>query len=155
DYFRQRLGLDDCDAHQLGSPFQFREQVELYLFRRMPDPSADPTGFERESLEKIKEYVTRSGGRAFVLFTSNQARTRGAAELRPGSAGQGMLLLSRGDGVPRHQMLERFRKAGNAVLFGVESFWQGVDVPGDALGNVIITRLPFAAPDRPVIEARV
>src|SRR5208283_1243811 len=64
-------------------------------------------------------------------------------------------LLSQGDGMPRNRMLEMFRSAGNAVLLGVDSFWQGVDVPGDALSNVIITRLPFAVPDRPIIEARV
>jgi ATP-dependent DNA helicase DinG len=154
DYFRQRLGLDDCDTHQLGSPFNYSQQVELHLFRRMPDPAADPPGFERESLARIKEYVERSRGRAFVLFTSYQAMQRAATGLRPWFAIQAMPLLCQSDGLPRHQMLENFRRAGNAVLFGVDSFWQGVDVPGDALSNVIITRLPFAAPDRPIIEAR-
>jgi ATP-dependent DNA helicase DinG len=155
DYFQQRLGLEACDTRQLGSPFDYREQVQLHLFRGLPDPSADPAAFERASLEKIKEYVERSRGRAFVLFTSNQTMQRAATQLRPWFAEHNMPLLSQSDGLPRHQMLERFRQAGNAVLFGVDSFWQGVDVPGDALSNVIITRLPFAAPDRPVIEARV
>jgi ATP-dependent DNA helicase DinG len=155
DYFRQRLGMEECDTHQLGSPFDYSKQVELHLFRRMPDPTTDPGGFERESLVCIKEYVQRSGGRAFVLFTSYQTMQRAATQLREWFAQQNMPLLCQSDGLPRHQMLDRFRQAGNAVLFGVDSFWQGVDVPGDALGNVIITRLPFAAPDRPVIEARV
>jgi ATP-dependent DNA helicase DinG len=155
DYFRQRLGMEKCDTHQLGSPFDYSKQVELHVFRRMPDPTVDPAAFERESLVRIKEYVERSGGRAFVLFTSYQAMQRAAAELRGWCASRGMPLLCQSDGLPRHQMLDRFRKAGNAVLLGVDSFWQGVDVPGDALGNVIITRLPFAVPDRPVIEARV
>jgi ATP-dependent DNA helicase DinG len=152
-YFQQRLGLQDCDTKQLGSPFNYREQAELHLFRRMPDPS-DSTAFERESLVKIKEYVQRSGGRAFVLFTSNQTMQRAANQLRSWFVQQQLPLLAQSDGLPRHQMLERFREAGNAVLFGVDSFWQGVDVPGDALRNVIITRLPFSVPDRPLIEAR-
>jgi ATP-dependent DNA helicase DinG len=155
DYFQQRLGLEDCTTLQLGSPFNFREQAELRLFRRMPDPTADAAAFERESLAKIQEYTARSGGRAFVLFTSHVALRRAADQLRSWFAARGMPLLAQSDGLPRHQMLERFRAAGNAVLFGVDSFWQGVDVPGDALGNVIITRLPFAVPDRPLIEARI
>jgi ATP-dependent DNA helicase DinG len=154
EYFQQRLGLQDCRTDQLGSPFNYREQAELHLFRNMPDPSASAAEFERESLVKIKEYVQRSGGRAFVLFTSHQTMQRAANQLRSWFTQQKMPLLSQSDGLPRHQMLERFRRAGNAVLFGVDSFWQGVDVPGDALGNVIITRLPFSVPDRPLIEAR-
>jgi ATP-dependent DNA helicase DinG len=155
DYFQQRLGLQECRTEQLGSPFHYREQAELHLFRRMPDPSGAPAEFERESLAKIKEYVLRSGGRAFVLFTSHQTMQRAANGLRTFFAQHKMPLLSQSDGLPRHQMLERFRQAGNAVLFGVDSFWQGVDVPGDALGNVVITRLPFSVPDRPLIEARI
>ena len=155
EYFRQRLGLTEGDTCQLGSPFNYREQAELHLFRRMPDPTADAPGFERASLERIKEYTLRSRGRAFVLFTSYQTMQRAATQLRPWFATQGMPLLCQGDGRPRHQMLDQFRQAGNAVLFGVDSFWQGVDVPGDALSNVIITRLPFSVPDRPIIEARV
>jgi ATP-dependent DNA helicase DinG len=155
EYHRQRLGLDDCAVSQLGSPFDYREQAELHLFRQMPDPATDSAAFERACLEKIKEYTAKTGGRAFVLFTSNLTMQRAATMLRTWFADMGLPLLCQSDGIPRHQMLERFRESGNAVLFGVDSFWQGVDVPGDALGNVIITRLPFAVPDRPVIEARV
>ena len=153
-HVQSRLGLDGCDALQLGSPFNFREQVELHLFRSMPDPSADPARYEEAVLAKIPEYVQRSKGRAFVLFTSYQMMQKATARLRPWCSRQGYPLLSQSDGLPRSQMLERFREAGNAVLFGVDSFWQGVDVPGDALSNVIITKLPFAVPDRPVLAAR-
>jgi ATP-dependent DNA helicase DinG len=150
-----RLGLDGCAALQLGSPFNFREQVELHLFRAsMPDPSADPARYEEAVLARIPEYVERTRGRAFVLFTSYQMMQKAADRLRGWCAGRGYPLLSQGDGLPRSQMLERFRAAGNAVLFGVDSFWQGVDVPGEALSNVIITKLPFAVPDRPVLAAR-
>jgi ATP-dependent DNA helicase DinG len=155
DHFRQRLGLSDCAALQLGSPFDYRRQVELHLFRRMPDPAAEPASFEEACLAKIEEYVRKTEGRAFVLFTSYQTMQRATARLGPKLAELGLPFLSQGEGVPRNRMLERFREAGNAVLFGVDSFWQGVDVPGRALSNVIITRLPFAVPDRPIIEARL
>jgi ATP-dependent DNA helicase DinG len=155
DYFRHRLGLSEGSAVQLGSPFNYHEQVELHLFRRMPDPGALPDAFEEAALLKIQEYVARTRGRAFVLFTSYQVMQRAAARLGPWLVDQGLPLLCQSDGLPRTQMLERFRAAGNAVLFGVDSFWQGVDVRGEALSNVIITRLPFAVPDRPVVEARM
>jgi ATP-dependent DNA helicase DinG len=154
DHFRQRLGLDEGDTLQLGSPFNFREQAELHLFRKMPDPSAAGDAFEEAVLEKVRQYVERSGGRAFVLFTSHQALQRAAAKLRPWLKEKGYPLIAQSDGLPRTQMVEQFRRAGNAVLFGVDSFWQGVDVQGEALSNVIITRLPFAVPDRPLVEAR-
>jgi ATP-dependent DNA helicase DinG len=153
-HFQQRLGMDDCTTLQLGSPFNYREQAELHLFRKMPDPAADPPAFEEACLAKIQEYVERSRGRAFVLFTSYQTMQRAAARLGPVFARQGLPLLSQSDGLPRSQMIDKFRAAGNAVLFGVDSFWQGVDVPGEALSNVIITKLPFAVPDRPVLAAR-
>jgi ATP-dependent DNA helicase DinG len=154
-HFQQRLGLDDCDTLQLGSPFNYQEQVELHLFRRMPDPAAQPAEFEAACIEKIQEYVERSQGRAFVLFTSYQAMEKATQRLRTWFEQRGWQLFSQSDGMQRSQMLQRFRAAGNAVLFGVDSFWQGVDVQGAALSNVIITRLPFAVPDRPIIEARI
>jgi ATP-dependent DNA helicase DinG len=153
-HLQHRLGLTDCETLQLGSPFNFRQQAELHVFRRMPDPTALPEKFEETALEKIEEYVQRTNGRAFVLFTSYSMMRKATERLRDAFARQGLPLLSQSDGLPRTQMLERFRAAGNAVLFGVDSFWQGVDVPGDALSNVIITRLPFAVPDRPLTAAR-
>ena len=153
-HFQDRLGLKDCATLQLGSPFDYATQVDLHLFRQMPDPSTQPDAYEEAVLEKIPEYLDLSKGRAFVLFTSNAFLQRATTRLRGWCAGKGYPLLSQTDGMPRNQMIERFRTAGNAVLLGVDSFWQGVDVPGDALSNVIITRLPFAVPDRPVLAAR-
>ncbi len=153
-HFQQRLGLEGCETLQLGSPFNYREQVELHLCRNMPDPSANPAGYEEAVFQRIPEYLARSGGRAFVLFTSYQMMQKAAARLKAWCAEQGYPLLAQSDGLSRSQMVERFRTAGNAVLFGVDSFWQGVDVPGDALSNVIITKLPFSVPDRPVLAAR-
>jgi ATP-dependent DNA helicase DinG len=153
-HFQQRLGLESCETLQLGSPFNFREQAELHLFRTMPDPATQGDAFEEAALGKMQEYVQRSRGRAFVLFTSYQSMQKATARLRPWCSRLGMPLYSQCDGLPRSQMLEQFRRSGNGVLFGVDSFWQGVDVQGEALSNVIITRLPFAAPDRPIVEAR-
>jgi ATP-dependent DNA helicase DinG len=155
DHFQGRLGLEECQTLQLGSPFNYREQVELHLFRKMPDPSAVPETYEGAVLAKIPEYVERTRGRAFVLFTNYQMMQRAASRLGDWFTRQGLPLLCQGDGLPRTQMLDRFRAAGNAVLFGVDSFWQGVDVQGEALSNVILTKLPFAVPDRPLIEARL
>jgi ATP-dependent DNA helicase DinG len=154
EHFQKRLGLDGCNTLQLGSPFDYRAQAELHLFRQMPDPKALPDAYEDAVLAKVQEYVQRTRGRAFVLFTSNQMMNRTADRLRSWLAAEGLPLLSQGDGLPRNQLLERFREAGNAVLFGVDSFWHGVDVQGEALSNVIITKLPFVVPDRPLVEAR-
>jgi ATP-dependent DNA helicase DinG len=153
-HFQDRLGLQGCATLLLGSPFDYRTQAELHLFRTLPDPSSDPNGYEEAVLGKVPEYLERTGGRAFVLFTSYQMLQKATARLRSWCEGRGYPLFSQSDGLPRSQMVERFRAAGNGVLFGVDSFWQGVDVPGDALSNVIITKLPFAVPDRPVLAAR-
>jgi ATP-dependent DNA helicase DinG len=141
-------------AVQLGSPFDYRRQAELHLFRQMPDPTADARAFEEACCTKIQEYVLRTHGRAFVLFTSNQTMERTANYLRDWFADRGLALISQSDGTPANRMLETFRATDNAVLFGVDSFWQGVDVQGEALLNVIITKLPFVPPDRPLVEAR-
>jgi ATP-dependent DNA helicase DinG len=152
-HFQQRLGFTGR-TQQLGSPFNFREQAELHLFRRMPDPAAKGGSFEEACLAKIQEYVTRTHGRAFVLFTSIQTMQNAAERLRGWFKDQSLELYCQSDGLPANQMLERFRQSRGAVVFGVDSFWQGVDVQGEALSNVIITKLPFAPPDRPLVEAR-
>jgi ATP-dependent DNA helicase DinG len=155
EHLQRRIGLTDCATLQLGSPFNYQNQAELHLFRHMPEPKQNSQEFEEASLKKISEFVGRSQGRAFVLFTSYSAMKRAAARLDPDFRRQGLVLISQSDGIPRTQMIERFRSTPNAVLFGVDSFWQGVDVPGEALSNVIITKLPFAVPDRPIIQARM
>lgn len=154
-FVQQRLGIDDAAHSLLGSPFNYHEQAELHLFRQMPDPSADPIGYDNAVIERIPEYVRRTQGRAFVLFTSYSAMQKAAGRLRDRFSDDGLTLMTQADGLPRSQLLSKFRSTKAAVLFGVDSFWQGVDVPGDALCNVIITKLPFTAPDRPVLAARM
>jgi ATP-dependent DNA helicase DinG len=154
-HFQDRLGLKEPTTLLLGSPFNYRQQAELHLFRSMPDPSTDAAGYEEAVLAKLPECIDRTKGSAFILFTSYAFMLKAATRLKPWCAQRGYPLFSQSDGLPRNQMIERFRAAGNAILLGVDSFWQGVDVPGEALSNVIITKLPFAVPDRPVIAARV
>ena len=103
----------------------------------------------------IRRYVDRTEGRAFVLFTSYSMMKRAAAALTGWLIDHNLALYCQADGMPRSRMLEQFKENPRSVLFGTDSFWQGVDVPGDALQNVIITRLPFSVPDRPLIEARL
>ncbi len=153
--FQKRLGLDDAVTRLLGSPFDFPKQAELHLFRNMPDPSAMSAKYEDEVLKRIPEYVAKTNGRAFVLFTSYGFLNRAAAQVGPWFAKNGYTLLVQGSGLPTPKLLDQFREAKKAVLFGVDSFWQGVDVRGEALSNVIITKLPFAVPDRPLTEARL
>jgi ATP-dependent DNA helicase DinG len=155
DFFQSRVGLTQTDALVLGSPFDYAKQARIVLPKGMPDPAAQTKEFEERSIEMIRRYVGESDGRAFVLFTSYEMMKRAAASLTPWLAEQNLMLYSQADGMPRSQMLEEFKKNPRSVLFGVDSFWQGVDVPGDALVNVIIPRLPFSVPDRPLLEARL
>lgn len=155
DYFRARVGLTQGDTLQLGSPFNYREQAKLITHRDMPDPTQDKTAFERKSLEWIQHYVSQTDGRAFVLFTSYETLRRAATGLTPWLAKWNLKLLSQADGSPRTKMVEDFIANPRSVLLGTDSFWQGVDVPGDALQMVIITKLPFSVPDRPLLEARL
>jgi len=152
-YVRERLGLAEADGLRVGSPFDYERQVRLYLEADMPGPT-DPGYFEA-AMEAIRRYLELSEGRAFVLFTSYDMLRRAAAALRSYIEERRWRLLVQGEGLPRGKMLEIFRKERRAVLFGADTFWQGVDVPGEALSNVIITRLPFAVPDRPLVQARI
>lgn len=154
-HLQQRLGLEDCDTQSVGSPFDFERQAELYLFTDLPDPSQDSEGFEQVVIQRLPSYLGKTQGRAFVLFTSFKFLRKAAGALRSTLEADGYTLICQGDHLPRSQMLQLFRNSPKAVLFGVDSFWQGVDVQGEALANVIITRLPFAVPDRPIIEARI
>jgi len=153
-YLKSRLNLQKAESVRLGSPFQYRDQMRVYVERSMPDPAATEE-FTRAACEAVRKYVVLSEGRAFVLFTSYEMLRRCAEELADFLALQNMPLLVQGGGLPRSTMLERFRTIPRSVLFGTDTFWTGVDVPGDALSNVIIVKLPFAAPNHPVIEARM
>ena len=149
DYIRQRLGIDRADEVRLASEFDFAEQALLYLPPRMPDPRSPD--FAMAAGRQVIEILKRSRGRAFVLFTSY-------ATLRSVQAIAEMALdypiLVQGT-APRTQLIRQFRATPHSVLFATSSFWQGVDVVGDALSCVIIDKLPFASPADPITAARI
>ena len=155
DFFQQRVGLTQCERLQLGSPFDYREQAELVTVRDMPDPSAQRDAFERAAIEAIKQLTRDSDGHAFVLLTSYEMMRRVASAIAPWLRSHNLNLISQSDGTPRTRMLELFKENPRSVLLGADSFWQGVDVPGDALELVIIAKLPFSVPDKPLLEARL
>ena len=154
-FFRSRVGLVEASERQLGSPFDFRRQARLILVKGMPDPTTAAPAFAAQCSQMIRRYVSLTEGRAFVLFTSYSFMRQIAAELAGWFTCQDLTLFSQADGLPRTAMLDRFKQNPRSVLFGTDSFWHGVDVPGDALQNVIITRLPFSVPDQPLLQARL
>ena len=130
-------------------------QAELATFTGMPDPASDRNSYDQACLAAIKHLVRDSDGRAFVLFTSYDMMRRIGAGLSQFLAAHNRNLISQADGTPRTRMIELFKRNPRSVLLGTDSFWQGVDVPGDGLQLVIITKLPFSVPDRPLLEARL
>lgn len=152
-YIRGRLGVPDPVEVCLDSPYDYAKQVTLHLETGLPEPNDG--AFLAAACERIEDYLEMSQGRAFILFTSYAAMNEAARLLAPFLEKQGMTMLVQGREVSRSRMLEQFRKERAAVLLGTDSFWQGVDVPGQALENVIITKLPFAVPDRPLVQARI
>jgi ATP-dependent DNA helicase DinG len=149
DFFRKRLGLDDAPGLIVDSPFDHARQAVLYLPRRMPEPR-DPSFFSR-AMEEIEALLEVTGGRAFLLFTSHAALSRARARL-----GELDLfpLFVQGEG-SKAALLQSFKTTPRAVLLGTNSFWHGVDVPGEALSLVVIDKLPFDVPSDPLIAARI
>ena len=152
DYFQRRIGAVKAETLMLGSPFDYARQVTLYTPLSMLKPDAPE--FLREACQKIRHFLLETSGHAFVLFTSHRMMQEAAAELGAFFQGSRLELLMQGAGLPRTRLLEKFRATPHAVLFGTDSFWTGVDVPGDALINVIIVKLPFQVPDHPLVQAR-
>jgi ATP-dependent DNA helicase DinG len=153
DFFAGRIGLDDFDAVRLGSPFDYQKQVKVYLEKDLPDPNQ--SAFIENAAEVIKKYLAKTTGGAFVLFTSYVMLEEIAGRLSEWLDENNIKLLQQGASVDRSVLLRQFRAKGSNVLFGTDSFWQGVDVPGRALSAVIIVRLPFAAPDQPLLAGRL
>ncbi|MGB2790616.1 MAG: ATP-dependent DNA helicase [Dokdonella sp.] len=148
-HFARQLGLDDPHTVCLQSPFDYQRQALAYLPAGLPEPNTD-THTERV-VEAVIPVLAASQGRAFLLFTSHRALRR-AADLLADRVPWPLFVQG---SAPRHQLLEEFRASGNGVLLGAASFWEGVDVAGDALSVVVIDKLPFAAPDDPVLAARL
>jgi ATP-dependent DNA helicase DinG len=152
-YFRGRVGADEVTSLQLGSPFDYSRQMTVKLVRRMPEPK-DPA-YEEALAKWIGHFTEESHARAFVLFTSHRTMQAVASRMQGHFDEKGWNLIMQGGGLSRSRMLEAFREEGESVLFGTDSFWTGVDLPGEALSSVIITRLPFVTPDHPLTEAKL
>ena len=154
DYLRSRLGLEGGREILLTSPFNYRRQAKLYVETQLGEPN-NLAAFVPAACGAIEHYVAKSEGRCFVLFTSYAMLRQAAERLDEFCQENDYRLLVQGGGGSQAMLLEKFRNEPRSVLLGTTSFWQGVDVAGEALRNVIITKLPFAVPDVPLTEARV
>ncbi len=153
DYMAKRVGGERATKIQLGSPFDYERQMKIFVANKMPDPR--DAGYKDALIHWIEHFIRQTHGKAFVLFTNSKLMQEVAERMKPLFDKLGLECFVQGTGMPRSTMLEKFKADVDSVLFGTDSFWQGVDVPGEALSNVIITRLPFAVPDHPLIEARI
>lgn len=153
DYQRRMLSLDGAKELVLGSPFDYKEQACLCVPRDSRGQDVNSPPFSDYVAKKVLEIVDMAGGRTFVLFTNRKSMERVAETIRDKVEEKGYPFIKQGDG-PREVLLRQFKEKGNAVLLGLDSFWEGVDVPGDALSCVVLTKLPFPVPDDPVMEAR-
>ena len=151
NYFVKRTGFTRGITRQLSSPFD-PAKVTLYVENSMPDPFDD--NYERELFKALEHYISLSDGKAFVLFTSYAMLKKAAEALEGFLFHKGIKLLIQGSDMSRSMLLSEFKRDVRSVLFGTDSFWTGVDVPGESLSNVIITKLPFAVPTHPLTQAR-
>lgn len=149
DHFSRQLGLEECSTEVWDSPFDYEKQTRLYLPLDLPEPSHSE--FFDAFIEKTLELLSFSDGHAFVLFTSHFALNK-AAEIISEEIDYPIFIQGK---APRSELLNQFRETKHAVLLGTSSFWEGVDVKGEALSSVIIDKLPFASPDDPVLQARL
>ncbi len=153
-HYQREMGLEEAATAFWESPFDYQNQALLYVPEKLPEPNSE--GYTRAVVDAALPVIEAAEGRTFFLFTSLRAMREARELMESGMRRMGMEypLLMQGEG-SRTDLLERFRKLGNAVLLGSASFWEGVDVKGEALSLVIIDRLPFAPPDDPVLAARI
>ncbi len=156
DYLRQRIGLNDLEPGRLAelllaSPFDFKQQALLAVPTDIPEPGRP--GYAEAVRDMTEKALLASDGRSFVLFTAYSLLRRIHSELSPGLSARGYQVLRQGEAT-RHDLLKRFSQDPTSILFATDSFWEGVDVPGRSLEQVIIARLPFKVPTEPVLEAR-
>jgi ATP-dependent DNA helicase DinG len=148
-HFSRELGIDDAHTRRWDSPFDFAKQALLYVPTALPEPNSPE--YTAKVIEAARPVIEASGGRTFFLLTSYRALNLVARALE-GNIPYPLLVQG---SLPRGELLDRFRELGNAVLVGTSSFWEGVDVRGDALSLVVIDKLPFASPGDPVLQARL
>lgn len=153
DYLRERLDAHHAEVVAVGSPFDYHDSTLLYLVSDVPEPNQP--GYQRALERAIVDTAVALGGRTMVLFTANNHLSQTAAAVEPALAAHKITPLVQGGASSRQQLLEQFRREdGRSVLFGSRSFWEGVDVPGQALEGLIIAKLPFDVPSDPIFAAR-
>jgi ATP-dependent DNA helicase DinG len=165
EYFQKSLGAENVSSSIMDSTFDYPSQMKIYVSRSVPQPKVNKletageilngSDYEKILTEKIKEYALMTEGGALILFTNIRLLRKIHAELKPQLVQNGIDVYAQGEGLSKTKLLSDFKKNHNSVLLGVDSFWMGVDVPGNSLRSVIITKLPFDVPDHPIIEAKI
>ncbi|HEU5101851.1 MAG TPA: helicase C-terminal domain-containing protein, partial [Roseiflexaceae bacterium] len=152
DYVKERIGLIEPEELQLESPFDYQKQALVYIPNDMPEPNQ--RGYQQALEETLIALCTATGGRALVLFTANSALRMTYKAIQEPLEDQGIAVLGQGLDGSRRSLLERFKEFPRTVLLGTTSFWEGVDVVGDALSVLVIAKLPFSVPNDPIFAAR-
>jgi ATP-dependent DNA helicase DinG len=151
EFIKERLGYQPNEELLLDAPFDYPNQALLYVPRDLPEPGSEPGPYLEALSSRCRELVLASGGKTFILFTSYALLNQVYEKLE--ERGLPYPLIRQGD-IPTNLMIEKFKEKPS-VIFGTNSFWQGVDIPGEALQSVIITKLPFDVPKEPLTEARI
>ena len=152
DFVQSRLNAQSVDTLAVGSPFDYKTSTLLYIAADMPEPNAPD--YQKAIADGLIDLCVAMGGRTLVLFTSYAQLRATTRALAPALARHAITVFEQSDGSSRRQLLDRFKAAERGVLLGTRSFWEGVDVPGEALSCLAITRLPFAVPTDPIFAAR-
>jgi DNA polymerase-3 subunit epsilon/ATP-dependent DNA helicase DinG len=153
NYLKGRLNADEAYELAVGSPFDYESSVLLYIANDIPEPS-DRSGHQRAIEQGILKLCIATGGKALVLFTSYDQLKRTSHSVSPFLSRNGIRVYEQGEGASANTLLENFRTDDHAVLFGTKAFWEGVDVPGEALSVLVIVKLPFDVPSDPIVAAR-
>ncbi|MDZ4159302.1 MAG: helicase C-terminal domain-containing protein [Anaerolineaceae bacterium] len=153
DYLRQRLFADEADELALGSPFDYENAALLYLVNDISEPS-DGANYQRAVEQTLIQLSKMTRGRLLALFTSYAQLKRTAQAITPALSTAGIQVYVQGEGASANMLLENFRAAAQAILLGTRAFWEGVDLPGEALSTLVIVKLPFDVPTDPIIAAR-
>jgi ATP-dependent DNA helicase DinG len=165
EYFKRVVGAENEKDLILDSSFNFREQMTIYIARNVPEPVNNTKEkisdlfensiYEKVLRDRIKKGIMKTKGGALVLFTNSKLMRRMYGSISDELKENDIICFAQGEGLPKTKLLKEFEYNHNSVLFGVDSFWMGIDVPGNSLRNVIITKLPFGVPDHPIVEAKL
>jgi len=161
EYFKKRLGGEKAEELKLPSQFDFFNQVKLYIPNDIPEPQKNSSDRTKNVVyivrltKWIHHFIKMTKGKALVLFTNSALMKSVREKITEISDGDNIEILIQEEGMSRKKLLAGFKENVDSVLFGLDSFWLGIDVPGESLSNLIITRLPFRVPDHPLIQAKM